>query len=157
MLFFLKGSGGKGSRQNGTLGWADTARFKGAAMSEAFEKWWKGFKWNLGERRRQYAEGIARTAYLAATERLVQEVAKIRAKTGNTMKAQEWVNSYAEAYKEATGRVLAIGEKAHLKTAFIAGYAISTERLVQEVADLNEHQEYMDNKHEGLVDELKEC
>lgn len=41
-------------------------------MSEAFEKWWKGFKWNLGERRRQYAEGIARTAYLAATERVVQ-------------------------------------------------------------------------------------
>ena len=29
--------------------------------------------------------------------------------------------------------------------------------LEQEMADLNEHQEYLENRQEGLVDELKEC
>jgi len=31
------------------------------------------------------------------------------------------------------------------------------QELEQEMADLNEHQEYLENRQEGLVDELKEC
>ena len=44
------------------------------------------------------------------------------------MKAQEWVNRFADVYNEETGRVLAIGEKQHLKSAYQEGYLAATDQ-----------------------------